>query len=247
MKLQPISDVHTEFHKDRGQKYARKLPVNGDVLVIAGDYTTYKYIYTQVKPLCEKFKYVVYTPGNHEFWHTTKEKVFAKLDKLKAEFPNFHWLYNSFVDIEGVRFLGGTMWFDDHPMNALHEKRWSDFNYIKGLGTWCYEDNAEFKKMIEVFCREGDVVVSHHLPSEQSIHQKYRGQATNRWYVSNMERYILARQPSVWFHGHTHEQFTYQIGKTWVIANPRGYDGYEDLRKHRHGFTIEVSPINRSV
>jgi hypothetical protein len=32
----------------------------------------------------------------------------------------------------------------------------------------------------------------------------------------------------LWTHGHTHEKFDYMIGGTRVVANPRGYLGYEE-------------------
>ena len=118
-----------------------------------------------------------------------------------------------------------------------------------------YNDNKAFREMLKEHCREGDIVVSHHLPCHLSIHPNYKGNVNNKWYLCNMERFILDRKPGFWFHGHTHEQFDYviggkvafttqaeQIGGTRIIANPRGYDGYEDLKKHKHGFAVEVSP-----
>jgi hypothetical protein len=31
----------------------------------------------------------------------------------------------------------------------------------------------------------------------------------------------------LWTHGHTHHSFDYVIGETRIVANPRGYIGYE--------------------
>jgi Icc-related predicted phosphoesterase len=241
MKIQPISDIHTEFHKDWGTRFVAEIPVNGDVLVIAGDYTTENLV-DQLKGLCRKFKHVVFVPGNHEFWHKGRKSVFAELELTKQLCPNFHWLYNSLVEIEGVRFLGGTMWFDFDPMNQLHEKRWADFRFINGLSTWVYEDNTEFKELLYQHCREGDVVVTHHLPSHLSIHQNYKGSPYNRWFLCDMERFICDREPGTWIHGHTHERFDYKIKNTRIVANPRGYEGFENVQNHRSGFVIEVTP-----
>lgn len=240
MLIQPVSDIHTEFHKDKGQKYCRKIPVWGDVLVIAGDFTTISYIYSQTKTLCERFKHVLYVPGNHEFWTADKERVFHQLDKLASQYDNFHWLYNSHTEIEGVKFFGGTMWFEKQKDSQQHEKYWSDFRRIKKLSSWVYKDNEDFRKMLDREYEPGGIIVTHHLPSKKSIHPMYKGEPTNRWYYTDMDEWILDNQPPLWIHGHTHEQFDYMIENTRVVANPRGYDGYEDLRKHNPDLVIEV-------
>jgi predicted phosphodiesterase len=45
---------------------------------------------------------------------------------------------------------------------------------------------------------------------------------------------------SVKVHGHTHESFDYEIGKTRVVCNPRGYASIEENRGFRPDFTVEV-------
>jgi Icc-related predicted phosphoesterase len=40
-----------------------------------------------------------------------------------------------------------------------------------------------------------------------------------------MEQMILALNPRLWIHGHTHTSFDYMIGDTRVVANPHGYPG----------------------
>lgn len=55
---------------------------------------------------------VVYTCGNHEFWnHDYFELIEAIQAKVKEpKFENINFLYNSSVVIEGVRFMGGSLW-----------------------------------------------------------------------------------------------------------------------------------------
>ena len=74
------------------------------------------------------------------------------------------------------------------------------------------------------------VVISHHCPSEQSVHDKYRADTImNGGFRSNLDDFICYRpQIKLWMHGHTHEEFDYVLGETRVVCNPRGYIGHEN-------------------
>ena len=41
--------------------------------------------------------------------------------------------------------------------------------------------------------------------------------------LARMEEIIEQYQPALWVHGHIHHSWDYQIGRTRIIANPRGY------------------------
>lgn len=92
--------------------------------------------------------------------------------------------------------------------------------------------------------RGGDVVVTHHLPSPRSTHQKYTGSPLNRFFLATMslelEQLMFDRKPALWVHGHTHETCDYRVGVTRVVCNPRGYDGHEINPAWDAGFTVEV-------
>jgi hypothetical protein len=50
----------------------------------------------------------------------------------------------------------------------------------------------------------------------------------NGGYSSDLSEFIVDRpQIAVWVHGHTHHNFDYTVGSTRIVANPRGYVGYE--------------------
>jgi hypothetical protein len=57
-------------------------------------------------------------------------------------------------------------------------------------------------------------------------------------FASNMENLILEIQPRLWIHGH--DNYDYQIGKTRIICNPRGYVPNADNPELEPALTIEI-------
>ena len=100
------------------------------------------------------------------------------------------------------------------------------------------EDSVEDHKAMMDYIRlmvEGKfdqkfVVVGHHAPSKSSTHPRYADETLiNGAYSSALDEFIIDHpQIKLWTHGHTHEDFDYMVGSTRILANPRGYDGYED-------------------
>jgi predicted phosphodiesterase len=86
------------------------------------------------------------------------------------------------------------------------------------------------------------VVVGHHSPSRQSTHPRYAAEAImNGGYSSRLDNFILDHpQIKLWTHGHTHEDFDYQIGSTRIVCNPRGYINYEERADRFKLVTVEV-------
>lgn len=74
------------------------------------------------------------------------------------------------------------------------------------------------------------IVVGHHAPSKLSTKPQYENDViVNGAYSSDLSEFILDHpQIKLWTHGHTHHDFDYMIGGTRVVANPRGYIGYEE-------------------
>ena len=70
------------------------------------------------------------------------------------------------------------------------------------------------------------VVVTHHGPHPKSIHTRFQARKydlLNASFVSNLESTILKFEPDAWIHGHIHNSADYRVGKTRVVAYPRGY------------------------
>jgi len=86
------------------------------------------------------------------------------------------------------------------------------------------------------------VVVGHHSPSRASTHPMYASDTImNGGYSSNLDEFIMDHpQIKLWTHGHTHHNFDYEIGKTRIVCNPRGYINYESQASDFKLLTVEV-------
>ena len=68
------------------------------------------------------------------------------------------------------------------------------------------------------------VVITHHLPSFDSVPDRYKHgtyNGINPAYASNLDHMLGSSH--LWIHGHTHDSFDYVKNGTRVICNPRGY------------------------
>jgi len=102
MKLHMLSDLHTEFA-------GFSPPDTGaDVVILAGDIGVGL---GGIEWAARRFPKVpvIYVPGNHEFYGHD----IGLTDQLKAAAPaDIHILNNDTLELEGIRFLGCTLWTD---------------------------------------------------------------------------------------------------------------------------------------
>jgi len=110
------------------------------------------------------------------------------------------------ADFKQIRFSRGYRKFLPSDSRQLHQEslRWLDNTIQKYRG----------KKI---------VVVTHHAPSARSIDKKFVGNPLNPAFASRLDQFIEQREIAHWIHGHIHHCSDYQIGKTRVVANTRGY------------------------
>jgi Icc-related predicted phosphoesterase len=199
-----------------------------------------------------KYREVIMVMGNHEHYRFKFHKTY---EHIKSQLPpNVHLLEKESMELDGVLFLGATLWTDMNGQDPVTlysmQNMMNDYRQITMLDTkrnlyhrlqpeYTVQEHLKtveyFKIQLEANrAREGGalpvVVVTHHSPSKQSTHPKYQDQIVmNGAYSSDLDEFILDNpEIRVWTHGHTHEIFDYMIGTTRIICNPRGYKYYED-------------------
>lgn len=192
-----------------------------------------------------EFPHVIFIAGNHEFYHGKWPLGSQYLREECARFPNVYFLDDDVKIIDDVTFIGCTLWTDMNrgdPM-TLHavDGMMNDFSIIRnsdqGFRRLRPEDVAQAHRRSVQYIRhvvhdkpnDRFVVVGHHAPSKLSIKPRYeKDHLMNGAYSSDLSELILDHpQILLWTHGHTHEDFDYEIGSTRVVCNPRGYIGYE--------------------
>ena len=224
MRVQIVSDAHTEFHKDGGVGFIQYLnPKGAQVLVIAGDLALREGLRTVLKAACAKYLYVVMVAGNHEFYESSREKVQERLREIQEECPNLHVLEDSTVEIEGQRFIGSTLWFPEVTRAAPYKSELNDFHLIEGFESWVYVVNRRSQHFLRHNVQPNDVVITHHVPTPRGVLSYWRNHTLNDFYLCDMTETIWVKEPKLWVYGHTHDSHDFTFGKTRFACNPFGY------------------------
>lgn len=250
MKIWVMSDLHIEFFDFSPPG------VDADVVILAGDILSEHYGIAWARRTFRNVP-IVYVLGNHEFYDAHYEAVLEKTRKEGAAL-DVHVLECDQIVVDGVRFLGTTLWTDFEiearspgvPSFALwHANRsMSDFRLIRYRGGLL---SAETTREIHHGARRWlsdrlaepfdgrTVVVTHHLPHRRSIHPMFKDNPLNPAFASHMPD--LVRTPvDLWIHGHTHCSTDYVTDGTRVLCNPRGYGPHELNPKFQSNLVVEV-------
>lgn len=239
MRILPLSDLHLELWKE----FAPKIDITisrPDVVILAGD------IHTGAKAVewaAQTFADipVLYVHGNHEAYGKYLDSVQAEIAEACKAKNNVHFLNEDELIVDGVRFLGSTLWTDfclfggDTKQAAMQEaeKVIMDYKRIRlanaGDRQLRASDTAEMHaiqkywlqtKLAEKFSGK-TVVVTHMAPSMLSVAERYADDIVSSAFASNLDD--LVKNADLWVHGHMHDSFNFQIGECRVICNPCGY------------------------
>lgn len=254
-RIAVLSDLHLEFYSDPVVARTCPVPVTeadasrlakaADVVVLAGD--------VHVGPAGVEWAAsmwpetpVVYVLGNHEsyFHREWSETLAACREAAKA--TTVHVLENEEAVVEGVRFLGCSLWTDlaANGTPVLSEEAvWhglADYRQIKHEGrrlqpgdtrAWHLASRAWLTDRLT----EGQaVVVTHHGPHMDTQPPQFRYGKLAPGFSSDLSALFGPNLP-LWICGHTHFCCDFEIDGTRIVANQAGYphepvDGFDPLR-----------------
>jgi predicted phosphodiesterase len=235
--LKVASDLHLEFYSTEqarqllerrfGQEEgATAIVLAGDIGVPTGRHR--KSFEVALEFFAARYPSVLYVPGNHEFYGTAAAAGLEKIRRLVRRHPKVTLLEPGVVARWGDRrVVGATLWFRKRPNYERLAGMLSDFSAITDFVPWVFEQNRAQVAWLNAEVREGDIVVTHHLPAPGSVAPKYAGDPLNASFLCDMTPLIEERRPALWVHGHTHEPCRYAVGATMVLCNPFGYPGEE--------------------
>jgi predicted phosphodiesterase len=248
-----LSDLHNEFRSFVSPEVA------AEVTVLAGDIDIGK---KGVGWAATAFagRPVIYVAGNHEYYGRAIPKLTGELVEL-GESVGVTVLECASATVAGIRFLGCTLWSDFEiagssavSMAACSEVM-TDFRRIRVSPSFRRLRPADQRglhqasvRWLRSELRAGDatrtVVVTHHAPSARSLDVGSRTDPVSGAYASDLEDLVSASGVPLWIHGHTHRWVDYQLGRTRVLSNPRGYPD-QAVEGFQPDFLVEIAPDAR--
>lgn len=243
MRLHVLSDLHLE----RGDL---DVPApDADVIVLAGD----------IAPGIDGVRWarewaggrpVLYVAGNHEYYGHALPGLNDQL-RAAAAGSSVRLLENDEVTLEGVRFLGATLWSDFDFDGAEHrelsmrlcERAVSDYRVIRNDR----EDRAlsaadtravhlDSRRWLSERLEAGHdgptVVITHHAPHIAWRPPERAWRLIAGAFVSDLDPLMGADRVATWIYGHTHRAADRDVRGTRLLSNPRGYpnepvDGFD--------------------
>ena len=244
MRLHILSDLHLEHA-------SFEMPSMGsDVLLLAGDIHApgRRAVAWAASDTVSRKRPVVFVAGNHEFYDARYQVERSQM-KLAAQGMGIHYLDRATVVIDGVRFIGCTLWTDFKLPIQTRSGPVSDA--VAGMAAcalylvdyraihWDAEDGTRLLRAEDTLAMhilERDwlrrevskpydgktVVVTHHAPHVSSLAAQYQEDWASTGFVTALPDEFFS-VPTLWVHGHTHTRFDYRVGGCRVVCNPRSY------------------------
>ncbi|MEN9904862.1 MAG: hypothetical protein RLZZ555_1427 [Pseudomonadota bacterium] len=271
MRLQLLSDLHLEANPD----FVAEPAPGADLLVLAGDVGSYQarsagamsepdWGLQRFSPLPQYAGWptpVLFVPGNHEYDGLDFDQAHAGL-RAACDRLGIIWLEREQLLLDGVRFLGTTLWADYDALaqgldlaRALQQRgkafRAANF-YLEKMGTRRSGSLFDAAAMREqaLLCQawleqalarphEGPtVVVTHFAPSLRSADPRYGRTPGTAGFCNALDGWM--EQADLWLHGHLHCAHDYRVGRCRVVANPLGYASKNEQRDFMPALCLEV-------
>lgn len=251
MKILLYSDLHMEMGEFIGIEYAE-----ADVVVLAGDINIgTKGLWWAVKKAKELDKPFIYVAGNHEYYRKEYFTLQAELREMAEQHDNVYFLEEDEVIIDGVRFLGATLWTDYKVQSessqeanmiaardSLNDHRVIHYGNEPFMPAHALEIHqhtvAWLTEKLDTSFDGKTVVVTHHGPSLKSAHPEYGINQLSSAFISDLDD--LVEKADVWCFGHTHAGIDTQVGKCRLVSNQRGYPMERLPEPFNRQFTVTV-------
>ena len=267
MKIQLLSDLHLEVHP----RFEIQPAPQADLLVLAGDIGSYQegtlladadFGLARFAPANGWPVPVLFVPGNHEYDNLEFDPTHQRLRET-CERLGITWLERESLVLDGVRFVGTTLWTDfdafappDGDLTRVLRARAKAFRAAN-----FYLQKTRAVRRGEPFLAEGwreqglvcqqwlrktlsrpfdgpTVVVTHFAPSLRSADPRYGQTPGTAGFCNALDDLLPLAQ--LWIHGHLHCQQDYMVGGCRVVANTLGYAAKGEQHGFRPQWTVDV-------
>lgn len=239
MIVEYYSDIHFEFRRENHAWEPDNINFEDKtdrILVLAGDIGAVGDVRMCVKYYSMFYKHVIFVPGNHEYYgtdfRTQRESYLSMFDGI----DNIHVLEKSGVVIDGVLFVGGTMWSDMHndPFNLCYIHKYiNDFRTIRVDGDPIsaavmkneYNSTVDaIRKSLKEHTDKKKVVVTHFPPSS-TCRDTYKYpimDIVGSYFYPDVPE-DLFEMADYWIYGHSHDDIRTVIHDCKIVSNQIGY------------------------
>ncbi len=277
MRIQLLSDLHLEIDPS----FVPQPAADADLLVLAGDIggqgrgdgrgsklgADDPYGLVRFAPRLGHWPTpVLYVPGNHEYDGADLDVIHRALQAECARL-GITWLDRTVQVIDGVRFIGSTLWTDfaslsqrpDHLPDAMtynlnmREKCYRAASYAlhtaattrggqpfdaPAVAALSVEHQTWLRRALASPFAGKTVVVTHFAPSLKSADPRYGLTPGTAGFCSALDD--LVANADFWLHGHLHCRVDYKIENCRVVANPLGVAkrGEQDGFDGLYGITV---------
>jgi len=269
LSFQIVSDLHIEYKNNSIPNPLDYIKPVSQILVLAGDIGSL-YKFEQLKGFLKKisvhFEYVLYVPGNHEFYmqHDYDNNTPLSLDillnrllSIENEIDNLYVLNRRSIILNNICITGCTLWSKSevkipkfivriHGMTTeiYNKKHYNDLKYITKMIEHCQKNNLKL------------VVITHHCPSFNIMENTHKmlsdyGKENIKkrdkyvsLYFSKLDNLLKKEKVHTWICGHIHQNFDYiTSGGTRLVGNQYGKprDNIDDYSKE---FVVKIVNYN---
>jgi hypothetical protein len=201
--------------------------------------------------------------GNHEYYGHTLPDIRENYRNQIAKVPDTVLLERDSYIVDGVRFLGTTLWSDlSNPIHAINvQNGLNDFRkitigrqaeYTRGVvfGRLKAKEYTEehiacrdwLKQEIKTSFDGPTVVVTHHSPSPITCSPYYKYSKIRNGFHSDMTDFVIDDGPKLWIYGHDHVTANHKLGQTKLVSNQPGYP-----QEYRSEAMVKIEEVDQCV
>ncbi len=240
MFVQLLSDLHLEHQPG----IVPAICAYANVVVLAGDIGSYQFgslldaddfglsrFSPQLRGVHDQM--VLYVPGNHEFDALDYDRTRDRLKQICQD-VGITWLDREVVTVQGVRFVGTTLWSDFDALGSAQETFVDELRArqeaIELADTYLRQNTmlrfgspvlAAEMRLLALDCQDWlhsvlakdfngkTVVVTHFAPSLRSADPRFGITARTAGFCNSLDK--LISRSDIWMHGHVHCHHDYEV------------------------------------